>query len=53
MAEPFLSKALEPPSEKAIKQAITTLRQLVSTLVDFEQCSYLKNYGCHGVYFNY
>ncbi|CAB4044420.1 ATP-dependent RNA helicase DHX36 [Paramuricea clavata] len=28
MAEPFLSKALEPPSEKAIKQAIATLRQL-------------------------
>ena len=30
MAESFLRKALEPPSEKAIGQAILTLRQLVS-----------------------
>ena len=33
MAEQFLSKALEPPSEKAIEQAVTTLRQLVSIYI--------------------
>mgnify|MGYP002803825931 CR=1 FL=1 len=43
MIEPFLKKALEPPSEKAIEQAITILRQLNA----FDLCEDLTPLGYH------